>query len=346
MSDQHRTRPDWLRLTNEAALEPERPICDPHHHLWDRPNNRYLVDDLVADLSDGHNIVSTVFIECGARYRDEGPQSLRPVGETEFVVGEAERASAIPGNTTDIAAGIVSFADLCLGQQVEPVLTAHIEAGRGRFRGIRHCVATDEDTGVSPHRIEPPLRLLGDPAFREGFSCLQPLALSFEAWLYHPQLPELLALVKAFPETTIVLNHLGGPLGIGSYANDRATVIANWRNSIAALARCPNVFVKLGGLGMELCGFGWQNQPRPPSSEVFAETAGAFVHHCIDCFGLERALFESNFPVDNVSCGYTILWNAFERMSARYSASECDAIFHDNAVRLYRLDERVEIRSR
>ena len=338
MSNQHVTRPGWLRRRSEAVIEPERPICDPHHHLWERPNNRYLVEDLVADLGSGHNIVSTVFVECGAGYRADGAEALRPVGETEFVVQEAERAAAMPGGSTNIAAGIVSFADLRLGAGVEAVLAAHAEAGRGRFRGVRHCVATDADTRVPTHRIEPPRGLLADRAFREGFACLQPFGASFEAWAYHPQLPELLDLARDFPETTIVLNHVGGPLGVGAYAGDRTAVVAQWRDSISALARCPSVFVKLGGFGMTLFGFGWERQPQPPSSEALADALGPFVHHCIDCFGVERAVFESNFPVDNVSCSYGILWNAFKRSAARYSAPEQDALFHDNAVRLYRLD--------
>ncbi len=338
MSNQYVTRPGWLRRTSEAVIEPERPICDPHHHLWDRPNSRYLVEDLVADLGSGHNIVSTVFIECGAGYRSDGAEALRPVGETEFVVREAERAAATLGSSTNIAAGIVSFADLRLGAGVERVLAAHAEAGRGRFRGIRHCVATDADTRVPPHRIEPPLGLLAERAFREGFACLQPFGASFEAWVYHPQMPELLDLARAFPGTTIVLNHVGGPLGVGPYADDRTAVVSQWRDSISALARCPNVFVKLGGFGMTLFGFGWESRTQPPSSEALADAVGPFVHHCIDCFGVERAVFESNFPVDKVSCSYGILWNAFKRIAARYCTTEQDALFHDNAVRLYRLD--------
>ena len=338
MSNRHITRPDWLRRRCEAVIEPERPICDPHHHLWDRPNNRYIVEDLAADLGSGHNIVSTVFVECGAEYRPDGAEVLRPVGETEFVVREAERAAATLGSSTDIAAGIVSFVDLRLGAEVEHVLAAHAEAGRGRFRGIRHCVATDADTRVPAHRTEPPLGLLADDTFREGFACLQSFGASFEAWAYHPQLPELLDLARAFPETTIVLNHVGGPLGVGPYAGDRTAVIARWRDSISALARCPNVYLKLGGFGMTLYGFGWEMLPQPPSSEALADAAGPFVHHCVDRFGVERAVFESNFPVDKVSYSYAILWNAFKRTAARYSAAEQDALFHDNAVRLYRLD--------
>ena len=292
------------------------------------------------DLGSGHNIVSTVFVECEAEYRPDGVESLRPVGETEFAVRESKRATATLASSTNIAAGIISFVDLRLGAEVERIVAAHAEAGRGRFRGIRHCVATDADNRVPAHRKQPPLGLLADDSFREGFACLAPSGASFEAWAYHPQLPELLDLARAFPDTTIVLNHVGGPLGIGPYAGGRAAVIARWRDSISALAQCPNVYVKLGGFGISLHGFSWEALEKPPSSEVVADATGAFIHHCIDCFGIERALFESNFPVDKVSYSYAILWNAFKRVAARYSATEQDALFHDNAIRLYRLDER------
>ena len=331
-------RPAWLRLTSEAAIEPDRPICDPHHHLWDRPDDPYFVEDFAADLQSGHNIVSTVFIECGSRYLADGPEGMRPVGETVFAVQEAERAAASPAIATEVAAGIVSFADLRLGEEVSRVLAAHAEAGRGRFRGIRQCVAVDTDAHVPKHRTLPPPGLLTEPAFRYGFACLRSFGASFETWLYHPQLSGLTDLARAFPETGIVANHVGGLLGVGRYTKDRRSVVDGWRDSISELARCPNVLVKLGGLGMTLFGLGWESRSRPPSSEVVAEAIAPFIDHCIGCFGIERAMFESNFPLDKVSCAYGIMWNAFERVAARYSASEQDALFHDNAVRFYRLN--------
>lgn len=336
-SGQALPRPDWLRLTSEAAIEPDRPICDPHHHLWDRPGDPYFAEDFAADLQSGHNIVSTVFIECGSRYHTDGPEGLRPVGETEFAVEEAERAASL-GVKTNVAAGIVGYADLRLGEEMHDILAAHAEAARGRFRGIRQCTATDADARVPNHRSLPPPGLLAEPAFREGFACLQPFGASFESWAYHPQMAGLIDLARAFPDTNIVANHVGGLLGVGGYAENRPTVIAGWRDSIAELARCPNVVVKLGGFGMSLFGFDWESLAQPPSSEVVAETIAPFVDHCIDCFGVERAMFESNFPMDKVSCAYGIMWNAFDRVAARYSASEQDALFHGNAVRCYRLD--------
>ena len=336
MSNVYDTRPDWLQLRVEPSIDPERPICDPHHHLWERPANRYLAEELAADLASGHNIVSTVFVECGAKYHVGETERLQPIGETAFVVAEAQRGATL-GCTTNIAAGIASFVDLRLGTDVQNILDAHHAAGQGRFRGIRHCVATHADSRVAPHRIEPPLGLMAERDFREGFACLAPAGVSFEAWLYHPQLPELTDLAKTFPTTNIILNHIGGPLGIGPYENKRAEVFSEWADSITALAKCPNVSVKLGGLGMTLCGFGWEREPLPPSSAMFAETTAPYIHHCINAFGIERSFFESNFPVDKVSCSYHILWNAFKRIAKNYSAAGQDALFHDNAVRVYRL---------
>tara|TARA_Y100000588_G_scaffold28384_2_gene27753 strand:- start:1943 stop:2992 length:1050 start_codon:yes stop_codon:yes gene_type:complete len=344
MPTQHIARPEWLGRRDEAILEPGRPICDAHHHLWNRPNNRYLAEDFAVDLASGHNIVSTVFVECESAYRSDGIESLRPVGETEFAVRESERATATHASSTTIAAGIIGFVDLRLGAEVEHIVSAHEQAGRGRFRGIRHCVAADADNRVPTHRKQPPLGLLADDSFLEGFACLAPFGASFEAWAYHPQLPELLELARAFPETTIVLNHVGGPVSIGPYADNRATVIDQWRNSISALAQCPNVYVKLGGFGISIHGFAWETLEKPPSSETVADATGAFIHHCINCFGIERALFESNFPVDKVSYSYAILWNAFKRVASRYPTAEQDALFHDNAIRLYRLNERTDVR--
>ena len=337
MISQYITRPEWLRLTEEAAIDSDRAICDPHHHLWDRENNRYLVEDLHDDLRSGHNIVSTVFIECGARYRADGPESFRPVGETEFVVGEAERAAGIAGCSTKVAAGIVGHVDLRFGTEVGAVLQAHIEAGAGRFRGIRHCVSADPDPDVPQHRILPPLGQMADPTYREGFACLEPLGISFEAWLYHPQIPDVIDLARSFPGITIILDHVGGPIGVGSYAGRRDAIFEEWKSSIDELAGLPNVLVKLGGLGMTVCGFGWEKRDQPPSSQDIADAIAPYVQHCVDRFGVERAMFESNFPVDKQSCGYGIMWNALKRIAEKYNQTERDAMFHDNALRIYRL---------
>lgn len=327
----------WLARTAEAALEPELPICDPHHHFWRKGNSlssAYLLDDLMADVAE-HNIVATVFIECLAEYRSDGPEALRPVGETEFVEEIAE-ACVAAGHRTAAAKGIVSFADLTLGAAVGEVLDAHMAASP-RFRGIRHAAGWDEAEEIRNSHTRPFQHLLRDATFRQGFAELAPRNLSFEAWLYHPQIPEVTELARAFPDTTIILNHYGGPLGVGPYEGRTAEVFEAWKPMVAELASCPNVVAKLGGLAMPVNGFGWHKRAAPPSSQELAEQQRPYVMHMIEHFGPERCMFESNFPVDKASVGYTVLWNAFKRLAAGFSDSEKAALFHDTATRVYRL---------
>jgi predicted TIM-barrel fold metal-dependent hydrolase len=320
----------------EEILEPERPICDPHHHLWDHPGRRYLLDELLADTGSGHNVVATVFVECMSMYRASGPQETRPVGETEFVNGIAAMSASGGFGSTRIASGIVSFADLALGERVGSVLDAHLAASP-RFRGIRHAAGWEASDQVRNSHTNPPPGLLGDARFRRGFAELAPRGLTFDAWLYHPQLPELTELAKAFPDTTIILDHFGGPLGIGPYTGRRAEVFAAWKAAIRALADCPNVVVKLGGLVMPLNGFGFHKREQPIGSVELAEATRDWYLHTIECFGVARCMFESNFPVDKVSVSYRVLWNSFKRLTANFSAAEQAALFHDTAVRVYQL---------
>ncbi|MDP6343647.1 MAG: amidohydrolase family protein [Alphaproteobacteria bacterium] len=341
---------DWLALTEEDTLEPELPICDPHHHLWDTGHEasarfrreqvepRYLLDQLLADLGSGHNVVSTVFIECAAMYRAAGPAEMRPVGETEFVNGIAAMSASGQYGPTRVAAGIVGFADLNLGDGVAAVLEAHIAAGGGRFRGIRHAASWDASDDVRNSHTNPTRGMLAEPVFRAGLARLAPLGLSFEAWCYHTQIGEVTDLARAFPDTTIILNHFGGPLGIGPYAGRRADNLPQWRLDIDDLAACPNVVAKLGGVNMRSNGFDWHQREKPPSSVELAEATRAYYEHCIERFGPERCLFESNFPVDKVSCGYNVLWNTFKRIAVGCSAAEKAWLFHDTAARVYRLD--------
>jgi L-fuconolactonase len=331
-------RQDWLDRRKEPILEPDLPIIDPHHHLWDRPGWRYLLDELSADTASGHNIVATVFVQARAMTRAAGPVEMRPVGETEFVNGVAAMsASGIYGKTRHCA-GIVGHADLTLGSRVEPVLTAHIRAGGDRFRGIRNITAWDADNSIRNPAYSPPRGLLGDKAFREGFAVLGRLGLSFDAWLYHPQIDEVGDLARAFPQTKIVLNHVGGPIGIGPYAGKHKQVFPGWAASIKALAACPNVHVKLGGLGMRLGGFGFHEQAEPPSSETLATTWRPYIETCIDAFGPSRCMFESNFPVDKGSYSYPVFWNACKLLSKGASEREKADLFSGTATRFYRLD--------
>jgi predicted TIM-barrel fold metal-dependent hydrolase len=327
----------------EDVIEPELPICDPHHHLWDRHGHRYLLHELLDDTgardAQGrfHDVRSTVFVECMSMFRADGPEALRPVGETEFVNGVAAMSASGGYGPTRVAAGIVGLADLRQGAAVRELLQAHIAAAPARFRGIRHAAAWDASPLVRNAHTEPTEHMLADPRFREGFAQLAPLGLSFDAWLYHPQIPELTALARAFPETTIVLDHVGGPLGIGPYAGHADAVLAQWRRHVDELATCPNVVVKLGGLAMPINGFGWHKQAQLPGSQQLAAASAPYVLHAIECFGAQRCMFESNFPVDKVSCSYLVLWNSFKRLAAGASPSEKAALFHDTAVRTYRL---------
>jgi len=340
----------------EAILDPELPIVDPHHHLWDFRNyptadgevhgfmaaiadsRRYLLDELRADTGAGHNIKATVFVECGAFYKADGPEPMRVIGETEFVNGVAAMcASGLYGDFR-ACAGIVGRADLELGERVTPVLEAHIAAGGGRFRGIRNSASFEADKAVlGPlNRVEAGLYL--SETFRQGFARLAPLGLSFDAWLLEPQLPDVIDLARAFPDQTIILDHVGTPLGLASYQGRLAERFAIWREHIRELSKSPKVVVKLGGLAMAFCNFpSFLAQPRASSEQLAAEW-GPYIETCIEAFGPERCMFESNFPVDIGSCDYVTLWNAFKRIAKGYSADEKSALFSGSAAKVYRLD--------
>ncbi len=331
-------RPDWLARRTEAILEPDLPIIDPHHHLWDRAGWRYMAEDLLADVNAGHRVIATVFVQCQAMYRARGPAAMRVVGETEFVNGVAAMAASGHYGPAQLCAGIVGHADLRLGAAVRDVLEAHIRAGNGRFRGIRHTAAWDADASLLNPRSAAPPGLLADKAFREGFATLAPLGLSFEGWLFHPQLDELRALADAFPGTRIILNHCGGPLGIGAYAQDKEAVFTAWSAAIRRLSECANVWVKLGGLGMRIGGFGFEQPADPPHSTTLADAWRPFIETCIDAFGPDRCMFESNFPVDKGSYSYVACWNAFKRLAAGASREAKAALFSETARSVYRLD--------
>lgn len=329
-------REDWLEQVHEDIVEPERPICDPHHHLWDHAESRYLLDELLVDVTSGHNVVSTVFVECASMYRADGPEALRPVGETEFVNGIAAMSASGGYGPIRACAGIVSFADLTLGAAVAEVLDLHM-ARSDRFRGIRHAAGWDADDRVRNSHTNPPPGLLAEPSFRAGLAELGRRGLSFDAWLYHPQIPELTDLARAFPDVTIIFDHFGGPLGIGRYAGRRAEIYDRWRRDVAELARCPNVYAKLGGLVMPINGFDFHKREVPPGSDEIVAATGDYYRHAIDCFGPERCMFESNFPVDKQSCSYHVLWNAFKKLVSDASEGEKSRLFHDNACQAYRL---------
>ena len=331
---------DWLALTTEETLEPELPICDAHHHFWDLrmdrvPYHRYLLHELAADINSGHNVRSTVFLEARAMYRQTGPEELRPVGEVEFVQGLAAASASGLYGPGQAAAAIIGHANLNLGGDVARVLDALQAASPNRFRGIRHNTSWDPHPEVESRSFE---GQLADADFRAGAQVLASRGLAYDNVVYFPQLGELADFARAVPDLTIVSNHIGGLMRIGPYANRDDEVMPAWRDGIARLAECPNVVMKLGGVGQPRYGFDWHLRDKPIGSEELAEAMAPLLNYCIEQFGPERCLFESNFPPDKVSYSYHVMYNAFKRMTAGYSASERAAMFHDNAARVYGIE--------
>lgn len=335
----------WLARVSEPALEPELPICDCHHHLWgyrDHPAaTRYLIDDFLADINDsGHNIVSTVFVDSHAMFRAGGEPAMAPVGEVEFANGVgAMCASGTYGNVR-VAAGIISHVDMTLGAGAGPVLDTMIGQAPARFRGIRHSAVWDADAGLPKHRHVKGPHLLLDATFRAGIAEVARRGLVYECYLWHPQLAELADLARAFPDLTIICNHCGGPLGAESYRGKRDEVMAEWRASMAELAKCENVIVKLGGVNMVINGHDWEKRERPPTSDEMVAAAGTYVAQSLELFGTKRAMFESNYPAERTTAGYGEVWNFFKKITRDFSADEKAALYHDNATRVYRLAEQ------
>lgn len=331
-------RPDWLKQHQEDIIDPKRPVIDAHHHLWDRVGARYMLDEITDDLATGHNVIGTVYVDCRSMYRATGPEAFKPVGEVEFANGIAAQSASGGYGPGQVCAAIVSHVNLTLGDDARPVLEAQIKAGNGRYRGIRHASAWDADPDVAGGYAARPKGLLADPAFRKGFAHLAPLGLTYDAWLFHPQIPELAALARAFPQTTIVLDHCGGPVGLGSYANRRDDVFKIWKASISDIASCPNVVVKLGGLAMNLLGYDFHTRAKPPSSEELAKAWKPYLESCIEAFGPDRCMFESNFPPDKGQCSYPVLWNTLKRVAAQYSDAEQDRMFAGTATQVYKIE--------
>ena len=331
---------DWLALTTEPTLEPEIPICDAHHHFWDFrrervPYQRYLLHELAADINSGHNVRSTVFLEARSMYRPDGPEELRPVGEVEFVQGLAAASASGLYGPCRAAATIIGHANLNLGEGVERVLHALQAASPNRFRGIRHSVGWDPHPEVENRGAE---RQLASDNFLAGARVLERRGLVLENTLFFPQLPELAEFALAVPDLTIISNHIGGLMRVGPYANRDDEVLEKWRSGIAAVAQCPNVIIKLGGVGQPRYGFDWHTRETPIGSEELADSLGPLMTYCIDQFGPDRSMFESNFPPDKVSYSYNVMYNAFKRLSMGYSHTERAALFHDTAARVYRID--------
>lgn len=328
--------PAWLSLSYEPALDPALQIVDPHHHLWIEHEAPYLLDELLKDVGSGHNVIATVFVQAHYGYRTNGPEHLAPAGETEKVASAAREARG-RNAPVEVAAGIVAFADLTLGDRVEEVLYAHLEVADRRLRGIRHSVSRDE---LFPDGIvlrPAPAGLLAAPAYRAGLMRLQAHDLVFDAMLYHRQIPELTRLARAMPDLRIVLDHVGCIIGVGPYEGKEEETFHQWRHDMAELAQCPNVRVKVGGFGMIVCGPRWHTWAVPPSSVQLAEAWRPYVETCIELFGPQRCMFESNFPVDKAMYSYVALWNAFKRLTTDMSGPERTALFSGTAIDTYRL---------
>lgn len=335
---------DWLARTHEVALAPELPVIDAHHHLWSsppqRPGERYLGEDFRRDATAGHHIVGSVFIESHFSWGNTGPRQLRPVAETEAVDAMAERAAKPGGDIIDcgFANAIVGHADFELGEAVDAVLEAHITAAPQRFRGVRQTNTWDAWEGLNYQHMKIPPQRLANPEYRRGLARLENYDLSFDSWTFHTQLMEVYDLATAFPGITIIVNHLGGPIGIGPYAGRRGEIFDYWKGWIAKLATCANVRMKLGGMGMNLVGLRWKERPSPPGSDEVAAATRPYILHAIDCFTPARCMFESNLPIDKEALPATVLWNAFKKISAGFTSAERHDLFCGTAARTYRID--------
>ena len=334
---------EWLDQVTEEIVDQDLEIIDPHHHLWPgtprtdgvSADNRYLLEDLWNDTQSGHNLVKTVFVECGQGYFESGSEAMKPVGETRFVVEVAEEAKQDVSKAQ--IEGIVGHADMMLGESAREVLEAHLEEGKGRFKGIRHGASWDESDEIRNSHSNPIQSIYLDDEFQKGIEQLDALNLTLDAWNYHKQIKELTELAKCFPNLKIVQNHFGGPLGIGPYAGRREEVFSVWQESIAELAERDNVVIKIGGLAMPINGWGWHKRELPANSDEFIESHGRYYLHAIKCFGVERCMFESNFPVDKRSISYPVLWNGFKKIVEDFSTEEKEYLFYKTAAEFYSL---------
>jgi L-fuconolactonase len=333
-------RDDWLaRAIAEPVIEPGMPIIDPHVHFWDHQSGyKYFLPEFARDVAEsGHDVEASVFIECHAMYRATGPAHLKWVGETEFAVGMAAMAASGKYTRCNAAAGIVGFADLTLGDLTRETLEAHLQAANGRFRGVRQRGKWDADPAVNgPVGADRPALYL-EREFGNGLDVLGSMGLSFDASIFHTQLPQVATLARAHPAVNIVVVHTGSPLGHSSYAGKRDEVHANWLSGMKELATCPNVSIKMGGLLMCLGNFDFTIAEAPPTSEQMATLWRPYIEPCIELFGAARCMASSNFPVEKAGMSYRTLWNTFKRLTAGCSEDEKRLIFSGTARRVYRL---------
>lgn len=337
MSESKFIRPEWLDLVVEEIVDPDRLIIDTHHHLWGENGALpYSLEDLWGDTGSGHRVEKTIFMECSAEYYTEGPEHLRSLGEVEFVTEAASKTAEDPKGRSQIVA-LVSHIDLQRGDAIEEIVHLHEEKSNGLFRGVRDAGASAKKEDGLMIAGGANIDLYGLEEFRTGVRTLGKLGHSYDTWHYHYQLQDFIALAHAVPDTQLVLDHFGTPLGVGVYADQREEIYAQWRKDVAELAGCENVVAKLGGLAMPDNGFGWMGREMPPSSDEFVEAQRRYYLHMIDCFGPERCMFESNFPVDKMSISYPVLWNGLKKIVRDFSEDEKEALFSGTATRIYRL---------
>ncbi len=333
-SPHHKVREDWLALAQEDVLVPGQPVFDCHHHLWDRPEGRYRSEELMADMGAGHDVRASLYVQCRTGYRADGPEALRPVGEVETVLGWTGEQDRFP-------AGIVAFADLQLGENVAPVLEALADAGQGRVKGIRNTTAWHADPAVRSNPNPPPRGLLQTEAFRAGARKVGAYGLCLDVWAYQTQLGEVRALAEAAPGLTVIVDHCGGPLGVGPHDRFAAETFRAWRNALTPVAALPNTRIKIGGFGLGVFGWRYADAAMPPHSGTLAADWRPWVETCLELFGPDRAMFESNFPVDKGQVGYRTLWNAFKCLAAPLTQDERDALFWRSAAQTYGIDQQI-----
>ncbi len=329
-------RPDWLALTQEAIIDPGLKIIDPHHHLWDHPGRRYMFDELLADISTGHNVLATVFVQCSSMYRASGPDAMKPVGETEFVNGIAAMSASGQYGPARMCAGIVGSVDYTLGDDVAPVLEAHIQAACGRFRGIRARTGWHASPEIHQYVTAPDV--MADPRTHKAIRRIAQYGLTNDVWAYHTQMGEVAQLCKACPDAMFIINHVGGPLGTGPFRGQREAIRPKLLADLRELAAMPNTVIKLGGLAMWFGGLDYHLNPAPPTSDQLVADYRPYIEPVIEAFGPSRCMFESNFPVDRSMVSYPVLWNAFKKLAKGYSQHERDALFHGTAGRIYRIE--------
>ena len=332
---------DWLNLKREQPLFPDLPIIDPHHHLWDVGFGKYYVEELLNDINtSGHNIKATVYIMSSSNtiiYSKEGPEEYKTLPEIEFALKEGKRSDLIPNNNIKVNASIVGSLDLTHGNKLKPVIEKGIEVSEGRLKGIRMLLASHKDPRITSGAVKSDLRLMLHPNFIEGAKCLQDAGLSLDFWIYHTQLLEMERIAKALPDLNIILNHIGGPIQIGEYEGKQALTHREWRPAMMRLSRLPNINVKLGGLGMALNGAKFHLNDQPPSSIELSDNWKPWIYETLNMFGVDKCMFESNFPVDKGSCSYGSLWNAFKLITNEMSENEKKKLFYENAAKTYKI---------